>query len=143
MDADERAAAALYPASEKQPGRLRTPAGRRLDELTLEKVLSGEITDGDLGISAQALRFQSAVARSAERDRLADNLERGAELSAVPQEEIFATYELLRPGRAPDRQALLDLARRYRERYAAHRIADLIEDAARAYARRDMFRKRY
>lgn len=143
MDSDERAAAALYPASEKQPERLSTPAGHRLDELTLEKVLSGEITEGDLGISAQALRFQSAVARSAERDRLADNLERGAELCAVPQEEIFATYEMLRPGRAADRQALLDLACRYRERYAAHRIADLIEEAARAYARRGLYRKRF
>ena len=143
MDGDEGAAAARYPASEKQPERLRTPTGRRLDELTLAKVLSGEITEGDLGISAQALRFQSAVARAAERGRLADNLERGAELSAVPQEEIFATYELLRPGRAPDRESLLDLARRYRERYAAHRIADLIEDAAGAYARRGLFRKRY
>ena len=143
MDGDKGAAAARYPASEKQPERLRTPTGRRLDELTLAKVLSGEITEGDLGISAQALRFQSAVARAAERGRLADNLERGAELSAVPQEEIFATYELLRPGRAPDREALLDLARRYRERYAAHRIADLIEDAAGAYARRGLFRKRY
>ena len=97
---------------------LATPAGHRLDELTLEKVLSGEITEGDLGISAQALRYQSAVARSAERDRLADNFERGAELCAVPREEFFATCEMLRPGRAASRQALLDLACRCRERCA-------------------------
>ena len=143
MDGDERDPAVHYPASEKQPERLSTPAGHRLDELTLENVLCGEITDRDLGISAQALRFQSAVARSVGRDRLADNLDRGAELSAVPQEEIFATYEMLRPGRAEEKQALLDLARRYREKYAAHRIADLIEDAAETYARRNLFRKRY
>ena len=34
MDADEGAAAARCPASGKQPERLSTPAGRRLDELT-------------------------------------------------------------------------------------------------------------
>lgn len=143
MSAKPGPAATLYPASEKQAGRIATPGGRRLGELTLERLLAGEVSRQDMGITPAALRLQAEVARDVGRDRLATNFLRGAELAAVPQEEIFAAYELLRPGRAKDKQALRDLAERYRKDYGATEIAQLIEDAAEVYERRNLFRKRY
>ena len=46
--------------------------------------------------------MQAGIARAAGRDRLALNLERAAELVAVPQDVILETYEMLRPGRLSD-----------------------------------------
>ncbi len=134
---------ALYPASEKQAGRIATPGGRGLGELTLANLAAGKLSAKDIGISADALRIQAEVARAVGRGRLADNFERGAELTGVSQEEIFRTYELLRPGRAKGKQELLALAARYRDELKAPAIAALIEDAADVYERRRLFRKRY
>ena len=136
-------AAGLYPASEKQAERIATIGGHKLSDLTLENVLAGKLTANDIGISAGALRIQSEVSQTVGRSRLAANFERGAELSGVPQDEIFATYELLRPGRAASKQELLDTATRYREQHMAHNIAQLIEEAAEVYESRGLFRKRY
>ena len=134
---------ALYPASEKQQDRLTTPGGHTLSDLTLPNVLAGRLGTGDLGISPDALRLQRDVAEATGRSCLAENFERGAELTGVSQDEIFATYNLLRPGRAESKQVLLDLARRYRDEHDAPEIAGLIEDAAEAYERRGLFRTRY
>jgi len=143
MNADSRDAQALYPVGEKQADRVHTPGGHRLSELTLANLLSGKLTARDIAISAEALRAQAEVARAVGRNSLAANFERGAELTEVPQDAIFETYELLRPGRAQDKQELLTLARRYRETYGASSIARMIEDAAEIYERRGLFRKRF
>ena len=143
MDDKPKQADALYPVSEKQADRIATPGGHKLDELSLANLLAGKLTTRDIGITPEALRLQAEVARSVGRARLAENLMRGAELTKVPQEEIFRTYELLRPGRASGKQELLDLAARYRREFDAKGIARLIEDAADLYERRDLFRKRF
>lgn len=143
MSDDPTKAAQLYPASEKQARRIATPGGHKLSDLTLANLAAGKLTARDIGISPDALRLQAEVARSVGRGRLADNFERGAELVGVSQEEIFRTYELLRPGRAKSKQELLALAARYREEHQAPGIAALIEDAAEVYERRRLFRKRY
>ncbi len=140
---DEAKADALYPASEKQAERIATPGGHKLSDLTLANLAAGKLTAKDIGVSANALHLQAEVARTVGRDRLADNFERGAELTGVSQEEIFRTYELLRPGRAKDKEELLALAARYHEELKAPAIAALIEDAAEIYERRRLFRKRY
>ena len=143
MDDSRRKAAALYPASEKQADRITTPGGHKLSALTLENVLAGKITPSDIGISSEALQLQGEVARAVGRSCLAENFDRGAELAEVPQEEIFETYELLRPGRARGKQELLDLAQRYREIHKAPNIARLIEEAAEVYGLRGLFQKRF
>lgn len=143
MAGKEGKAAALYPASEKQAERIRTPGGHGLSDLTLDNVLAGKLTARDIGISAGALRLQGEVARAVGRSCLADNFERGAELANVSQDEILETYELLRPGRARGKQELLDLARRYREMHSAPKIARLIEEAAEVYELRGLFQKRF
>ena len=135
--------ATLYPASERQADRICSPGGHRLNDLTLKNALAGKLTAEDIGITPESLRLQGDVARSVGRSCLADNFDRGAELTAVPQDEIFETYEQLRPGRARNKQELLDLARRYRETHAAPNIARLIEEAAEVYERRGLFQKRF
>ena len=76
MDARRRTIEELYPASEKQAGRIATPGGHALDELTLENVLEGKLSAEDVGILPSSLRLQAEVARAAGRDPLADNFER-------------------------------------------------------------------
>lgn len=133
----------LYPVGEKQADKVRTQGGHRLDELTLENVLAGKLSAADIAISGDALRLQAEVARVVGRHALADNFRRGAELTDVPQDAIFETYELLRPGRAESKQQLLDLAARYRRDHGAEQIAVLIEEAAAVYERRGLFQKRF
>lgn len=136
-------APALYPLGETQAARIKTPGGHALAELTLDNLLSGKLGSADIAISGEALQLQAEVARGVGRNRLAENFLRGAELASVPQKTIFETYELLRPGRAKDKQALLDLAERYRRDHAAPNIARLIEEAAEVYQARGLFRKRF
>ena len=143
MAEDRKEVDALYPASEKQQDRLTTPRGHTLSDLTMPNVMAGALGTGDLGISADALRLQRDVAQATGRTCLAENFERGAELTGVSQEEIFETYNLLRPGRAESKQVLIDLAQRYRDEHDAPEIASLIEDAADAYERRGLFQKRF
>jgi propanediol dehydratase small subunit len=97
----------------------------------------------DLRIDAAALRAQAAIARAAGRETLARNLERGADLVAVPQDVIMATYDLLRPGRARSKDELLAAARTLREAHGAATIAAFVEEAAEVYERRGLFRFRF
>ena len=133
----------LYPISEKAPEAAVSASGMPLDRLTLEAVVSEQVGPADIRISADALRMQAGIARAAGRDRLALNLERAAELVAVPQDVILETYEMLRPGRLSDPTLLSERADMLRRNYGAHRIAALIDEAVVVYHRRNLFRRRY
>lgn len=118
-----------YPLSEKMAERLRTPSGLPFEEVTLEAVMAGRVTMADLRVTAEALELQAQVAEQAGRPQLAENLRRAAELVAVPDEEILAIYNALRPGRA-SREELLALASELEARYGAFRCAAHIREAA-------------
>ena len=133
----------LYPISEKAPEAAVSASGMPLDGLTLEAVVSGKVGPADIRISADVLRMQAGISRAAGRDRLALNLERAAELVAVPQKIILETYEMLRPGRLPDPTLLSERADMLRRDYGAHTIAALLEEAVAVYGRRNLFRRRY
>lgn len=132
-----------YPLAETRPESVRARSGKPMAAITLDAVLAGDVTMDDLRIDASALRAQAAIARAAGRETLARNLERGADLVAVPQEVVMATYDLLRPGRARDKDELLAAARRLREEYGAGTVAAFVEEAAEVYARRGLFRFRF
>ena len=132
-----------YPLAEKHPERIRALSGKPLTAITLDAVLAGEIGMDDLRVDPSALRQQAAIARAAGRPTLAQNLERGADLVAVPQEVIMRAYDLLRPGRARSRDALVALARELRERYGAATVAAFVEEAAEVYERRGLFTFRF
>ncbi len=133
----------LYPLSEKAPDRVRTPGGLGLADFTVEAALQGRIGPRDLAITPEVLRLQADIARAAGRDKLAENFERAAELTAVPQEMLLDTYELLRPGRAGSADELRARAALMRDSFNAPLIAALIEEAAEIGDRRGLFTKRF
>jgi len=132
-----------YPLAQTQPGEVKGARGLSLDDITLDAVIAGKVEMDDLRITADALNAQAEIAEAAGRAALAGNFRRGAELSRVPQEVIMQTYELLRPGRAKDRQTLLDAAERLRRDHGAERMAAFVEEAAEVYERRGLFTFRY
>lgn len=133
----------LYPVSEKAPERAVSSSGVPIGRLTVDEVMAGTIGPADIRISADALRLQAEIARAAQRECLARNFERAAELVAIPQDIILETYEMLRPGRVTDPELLSQRAEMLRRDYGASRIAALIDEAVAAYVRRGMFRRRY
>jgi propanediol dehydratase small subunit len=132
-----------YPLAEKRRELIEGRRGKRLDDITLDKLLAGEVALEDLRITPAALRMQAEIARAAGRPMLAANFTRAAELVDVPQDFIMAVYELLRPGRAKDKQPLLDAARKLRDEYKAERMARFVEEAAEVYERRGLFKYRF
>jgi propanediol dehydratase small subunit len=128
-----------YPLGEEQPETVRSASGRPLSDLTLEKVLAGELGPEDFAISSETLYMQAEIARAANRKTLALNFERAAEMVSVPQDRILGTYELLRPGRAKSKEELLALAEQWRHELAAPKIAELIEEAAEVYEARGLY----
>ena len=132
-----------YPLAEKRPDLVKGVRGKGLDEITLERVVAGDVDMEDLRITPEALRAQAEIARAAGRPTLAANFERAAEMVKVPQETIMEIYELVRPGRAKDKGELLSAARRLRDEFGALRLAAFIEEAAEVYERRGLFRFRY
>jgi propanediol dehydratase small subunit len=132
-----------YPLAEHHADRIVGKRGKPLSALTLEAVLSGDVTIDDLRITPDALNDQADIARSAGRPRLAENFERAAELVNVPQDTIMAIYELLRPGRAKSKDELLAAASTMRKAHGAERIAAFLEEAAEVYEVRGLFAKRY
>ena len=103
-----------YPLAETRPERVRALSGKPMAAITLDAVLAGEVGMDDVRIDADALRQQAAIARAAGRPTLARNLERGADLVAVPQDVIMRVYDLLRPGRARSKDELYAAARALR-----------------------------
>lgn len=132
-----------YPLAEKHPDRVKGARGKKLADITLDAVLSGDVTIEDLRITPTALSAQADVARSAGRPRLADNFERAAELVDVPQEVVMKVYELLRPGRAKTKDELLAAAENLRTSFGAERMADFVAEAANVYEQRGLFSKRF
>jgi propanediol dehydratase small subunit len=132
-----------YPISEKAPEQIRSATGKPMTELTLENVLDRKADQRDFAITEQSLLLQAEVARSSQRHSLAENLERASEMVAIPDALLLDTYELLRPGRAESAHVLLARAALFREQFAAERMAAFLEEAAQAYERRSLFRRRY
>ncbi len=132
-----------YPIAEKRPDLVRTANGLGLSDLTVSAVIDGRIAREDIAITPEALRLQADIARRVGRDRLAENFERAAELARVPEDELMAVYELLRPGRATGPEPLREAAAKLRRDYGADRVAALVEEAADVYVRRGLFARRF
>ena len=108
---------------------VRALSGRTVGELTLDAVRGGELGVPDLRIHPDTLERQAAVAAAHANPQLAENLRRAAELTRLPDEEVLAIYDALRPGRStPERLAGRGLPR----------CAALLAEAAEVYARRGL-----
>lgn len=132
-----------YPLAENRPDVVFGSRGKALDELTMDGVMRGEVTMEDLRITPRALQQQAQIARSVGRNELAANFERAAEMSRVPQDQIMRLYELLRPGRAESKEALLEEAAMLKRDYDAPLLAAFVEEAANLYERRGLFQNRF
>jgi propanediol dehydratase small subunit len=129
-----------YPLMDHAAEQLHAASGRPLHDLTLEQVMAGELSPEDLQVHAQTLQAQATVAREAGFVQLAENLERAAELTAVPNEELLRMYTLLRPGRATYDE-LVTLAQTLANTYAAPRTAAWVQEAAEVYRMRGLAKR--
>jgi propanediol dehydratase small subunit len=140
---EKRLGIADYPLAETRPAEVRGARGVSLEDITLDAVIEGRVGMEDLRITPEALLQQAEIAEAAGRPTLAANYRRASELTRVPQVVVMETYELLRPGRTRDKQALLAAAARLRDEYGAQRMAEFVEEAAEVYERRGLFTFRY
>lgn len=140
---ERRLGVADYPLAEKRPDLIEGRRGKKLDDITLDGLVAGDVALEDLRITPEALRMQAEIARAAGRPMLAENFLRAAEMVDVPQDVVMAVYELLRPGRAKDKAPLLEAARKLREEFRAERMASFVEEAAEVYERRGLFTYRF
>jgi propanediol dehydratase small subunit len=125
-----------YPLGSRRPDLVETPSGLALDDVTLEAARSGTLVAADVRATAATLERQAAVARAAGRHQLADNLERAAELTHVPDDRLLEIYTALRPGRSAAAE-LEEWARRLDE-WNAPLTAAFVREAAVAYVERGL-----
>ena len=115
---------------------VRALSGRPVEGLTVEAVRAGEVGLTDLRIHPETLERQAAVAEKHSNPQLAENLRRAAELTELPDDEVLAIYEALRPGRSTAAQ-LTTLAASLAAR-GLPRCAALLTEAAEVYERRGL-----
>ncbi|MDR3560357.1 MAG: diol dehydratase small subunit [Negativicutes bacterium] len=125
-----------YPLAAKRPDLVKTPTGKSLGDITLEKVLKGEIGPDDVRISPQTLRMQAEIAEGVGRVQFAQNLRRAAELTAIPDNRILEIYNALRPYRST-KQELLEIAAEMETKYNAKINGAFVREAAEVYERRN------
>lgn len=118
------------------PDGVRTAAGHPVSDVTLERVVAGDVGSGDVRIAAETLLAQARFAEEGGNRQLAENLRRGAELVTFSDEELLAFYDRLRPGRSTAAE-LDELAGTLEQRGAA-RCAALVREARSAYVRRGL-----
>lgn len=132
--------AADYPLGEKMAQNITSPTGRRLSDMKVEQVLSGELTADDMRISPQTLEMQAQVAESIGRDAFARNLRRAAELIAVPDDRLLDIYNALRPYRSTKAE-LYGIADEMQTKYGCKINAEFIRGAADVYEQRGRLKK--
>lgn len=115
---------------------VRALSGRPIDEITLEAAVGGDLSPADLRVHPDTLRHQAKVAETHGNPQLGENLRRAAELTGLPDDEVLAIYEALRPGRSTA-AGLAAVAARL-ESADAPLCAALVREAAEVYARRGL-----
>ena len=131
--------AAQYPLGEKIPDKLSSASGKPLQDFSLDKVFSGQLTAEDFRISPDVLKMQAEVAESVGRDAFGRNLRRAAELTAVPDDELLSVYNALRPYRSTKAE-LLAIADKLETQYGCTVSAGFIREAADVYEKRGRLR---
>jgi propanediol dehydratase small subunit len=129
-----------YPLMESAAETLTTARGRTLSSINLDAAAAGQVEAGDLQISASTLREQAVLAAQAGYHQLAQNLQRAAELTAVPNEELLRMYEVMRPGRSTYAE-LMQMADRLEEEFDAPITAAFVREAAEVYRSRKLSRR--
>lgn len=118
---------------------IRTATGRSLESINLQAVMDNQLTPEDLRIHAETLLMQAQKARLAGYCLLAENFERAAELTYMPDSLVLSIYEALRPHRS-SRDELIQLANRLKAEYAAEQVSSFILDAVEIYTQRKLLK---
>ncbi|MFZ1383616.1 MAG: diol dehydratase small subunit, partial [Propionicimonas sp.] len=124
-----------YPLGEKMPDKVKSATGKVLADFTLDKVKSGELKAEDFRIAPETLEMQAQVAESVDRDNLARNMRRAAELIAVPDDQLLSVYNALRPYRSTKAE-LYGIADELEQKYQCKVNAAFIREAADVYEKR-------
>jgi propanediol dehydratase small subunit len=125
-----------YPLAATSRDAVRTASGKAVAEITLDGVVSGRLGPEDVAVAPETLRLQAEFAEAGGNPQLAENLRRGAELTAFSDDELLHFYEMLRPGRSSVDE-LDSLAVTLDER-GAERCAALVHEARATYMRRGL-----
>jgi propanediol dehydratase small subunit len=99
-------------------------------------VLAGDLGPNDVRIHPDTLRHQADVAEQHGNPQLAANLRRAAELTSIPDDELLAIYEALRPGRST--RAQLEAIVTRLDAGDGPLCADLVREALEVYERRGL-----
>ena len=129
-----------YPLRDSAADSLPTHSGRQLGDVTAEAIAAGHLSGDDLRTHADTLRQQAQIAGAGGYPQLAANLERAAELTDVPNEELLRVYDMLRPERA-SHDELIRLADYLERTYSATANAAFIREAADVYRERKLLRR--
>jgi propanediol dehydratase small subunit len=113
-------------------------SGKDPAQISLDAVRDGEVEIADVRIHPDTLEHQAQVAAAHANPQLAENFRRAAELAGLPDEEVLALYEALRPARSTAAE-LVAYAERL-EAAGASRNAALFREAATVYERRGLLR---
>ena len=129
-----------YPLATKRPDLVQSASGMKLEDITLDKVVAGQITFDDISIRPETLEYQAQIAESVGRVRLAANLRRAAEMTRIPDARLLEMYNALRPYRST-RKELLHLADELETKYQARVCGALVREAAEVYDKRGRLKK--
>lgn len=109
-------------------------------DITLEGVMAGTVSPEDIRISRSALLRQAEAAQGAGQTALAENLRRAAELTEVPNEEILAMYNALRPHRSTKAE-IESLCNTLETEYGAIETARFIRGCVASYELKGLFKR--
>ena len=137
---DDKVTAAEYPLGESMPERIKSASGKTLDELTLDKVISGDLTAADFRITKDTLELQAQVADSVGRKTFGMNLRRAGELIPVPDARLLEIYNALRPYRST-KEELYAIGDELINQYGATVTGNFVKEAADVYEKRGRLKK--
>ena len=129
-----------YPLAQKRRDLVKTSTGLSLDDITLDKVVSGKVNFEDMRIRPETLEYQAQIADACGRPQLANNIRRAAELTLLSDQRVLEIYESLRPYRSTKKE-LLDIANELESQYQARICAALVREAAEVYEKRGRLRR--
>lgn len=129
-----------YPIYEKHPDLIKTQTGKKIDEITMDNILAGEITEDDCKIAPDTLEYQAQIQESFGNPQVAANFRRAAEMTRIPDERILEIYNCLRPN-VSTKEELLSIAEELEKEYDAKVNAALVAEAAEVYEKRGMLKK--
>ncbi len=129
-----------YPLATRCPEHILTPTGKPLTDITLEKVLSGEVGPQDVRISRQTLEYQAQIAEQMQRHAVARNFAARRSLSPFLTSAFWLS--ITRCARsAPSQAELLAIADELEHTWHATVNAAFVRESAEVYQQRHKLRK--